>query len=121
MIVVLLSSVSCFIIDMNDIRLLASLCRGLGVKAFISSKKPELIARAFLWALVLRNVVVIDPSLPTYLFKVLLGRLACRAVPLIVALTFCMTAALFWLWVGFHSAPTLLYPVIARGSLMMSS
>jgi hypothetical protein len=79
---------------LNDVRLSASPCRGVSTKVFISPKKPELIARAFLWALVLRGVVVIPPSLLAYLLAALIGWLARGPVFLIMVFTLRMAAAL---------------------------
>ncbi|MBA6243802.1 MULTISPECIES: hypothetical protein [unclassified Psychrobacter] len=95
---VLLSFSWCLTTDLNDVSLPASPCRGVSTRVFISSKKPERIARAFLWALVLRGVVVITPSMLASLF----GRLARRLVLLVVIFALGVTTVTFRLWEGLH-------------------
>ena len=98
----LLSSVWLLTTDMNDV---ANPCCGVSKKVFISSKKPKLIAWAFLWLLVLRGVVVITPSMLPALF----GRLARRLVLRVVIFALGVSAALLRWWVTiFHGyTPTL--------------
>src|SRR5699024_7828716 len=99
-----LSSFSwCFITDLNDVRLSASPCRGVSTKVFIGPKKPELIARAFLWAFVLRGVVVINSSMLAALF----GGLTRRLILLVMILTLSMTMVTFRLREGLHREPSL--------------
>jgi len=75
---------------LNDFRLFAIPCRGVSAKVFISSKKPGLIAWAFLWLLVLRGMVVITPSMLAALF----GWLACRLVLRVVTFALGVATAL---------------------------
>ena len=109
-----LSSFSwCFITDLNDVRLSASPCRRVSTKVFITLKKPELIARAFLWAFVLHGVVVITPSMLAALFC----RLARRLVLLVMILALGVTSVTFRLREGLHSDP----PLLASSSFSSAS
>tara|TARA_R110000850_G_C9995585_1_gene467723 strand:- start:14240 stop:14629 length:390 start_codon:yes stop_codon:yes gene_type:complete len=99
---VLLSFSWCLATVLNNVRLSASPCRGVSTKVFISPKKPELIARAFLWALVLRGMVVITPSMLAALF----GRLARRLILLVMILALGVTTVTFRLWESLHNKPS---------------
>lgn len=89
----LLSLSWCLAIDVNGVCLPAIPCRGVSIKVFISFKKPELIARAFLCLNVLRSVVVITPSMLAYLLAILIGRLARRLIFLVMVFALGVTAA----------------------------